>query len=77
MKRRAFFGKVLRTLIATLPRYRIQGLPWVHEGGFHGRSRRCSEQGLRSGFGIDPKGPRTQIIRFQGPNTTILMVFGP
>ena len=24
-----------------------------------------------------PKGPRTQIIGFQGPNTMILMVFGP
>ena len=24
-----------------------------------------------------PKGPRTQIMGFQGPNTIILMVFGP
>ena len=26
---------------------------------------------------ISPKGPRTQIIGLQGPNTMIIMVFGP
>ena len=25
----------------------------------------------------NPKGPRTQIVGFQGPNTTIFIVLGP
>ena len=40
-------------------------------------SRRVISQGLWHDDDGDPKGPRTQIIGLQGPNTIIFMVFGP
>ena len=41
------------------------------------RSATCTACGISPRPGPFPKGPRTQIIGFQGPNTIILMVFGP
>ena len=53
---------------------------------FDGIAYSCSTRALAREFSMGTmmtkliktsKGPRTQIIGFQGPNTILLMVFGP